>query len=99
MATKLLHPQIATSHVIPSSIPTLLTMIRSQTKKSTSTNHPIHSNFTVPRSNFAIKVSESSSSLVDDQEEEEEGIATNESPIDYSTIGRIKTDINKAMQG
>lgn len=73
-------------------------MIRCQTQKSPSTNHPIHSNFTVPRSDFAIKVTESSSSLVGDQEEEAR-IAKDESPIDYSTIARVKADINKAMQG
>lgn len=100
MAIKLLHPQIPTYHVLPSSIPTLPKMITNQTQKPPSTNHPIHRNYTVLSSNFAIKVTESSSSLVGDQEEEEEeGIAIDESPIDYSTIARVKSDINQAMQG
>lgn len=98
MATKLLHPQIPTFHVFTSSIPTLGKMIRTQTRKPTSINPPIHRNSIKPKSNFAIKVSEQSSSLVSG-EEDEDVIATEKPPVDYSTITRVKTDINKTLQG
>ncbi|PWA51986.1 plastid lipid-associated protein/fibrillin conserved domain-containing protein [Artemisia annua] len=57
MASKLLHPQIPTSHVLPSSTPKNV-----KTQKPLSTNHNIHTNL---RSNFAIKVAEHSSTSED----------------------------------
>ncbi|KAI3499780.1 hypothetical protein L1887_35590 [Cichorium endivia] len=88
MATKLLHPQIPTSHVLPFSVPSLQKTTRSHTQRPPSTNHAIQINFILPKSNFAIKVAEPSSSLVGANEDE-----------DYSTINRVKTDISNALEG
>ncbi|CAH1439509.1 unnamed protein product [Lactuca virosa] len=95
MATKLLHPQTPTSHVLPFSIPSLPKMSRSHTQRPPSFNNSIQ--FFLPKSNFAIKVAEPSSNIVGANEDED--IATEESPVDYSTITRLKTDINKALEG
>ncbi|KAK9068608.1 hypothetical protein SSX86_012723 [Deinandra increscens subsp. villosa] len=96
MATKLLHPQISTSHLLPST-PTIRTIIRKQTQKPQSTNHPIHNHFLPSRSNFAIKVADQSSSLIGDQKDEEDVIKS--SPTNYSSIAQLKTEINNTLKG
>ncbi|GJX60027.1 probable plastid-lipid-associated protein 7, chloroplastic [Tanacetum coccineum] len=63
MATKLLHPQIPTSHLLPSSVPKIM-KTQTQIKKPVSTNHNIHTNL---RSNFGIKVAEHSSTTTEDE--------------------------------
>ncbi|KAD6796194.1 hypothetical protein E3N88_07090 [Mikania micrantha] len=88
MATKLLHPQISTPHMLPST-PTLTTI---QIQKP---NHPIHKHLASFRSKFAIKVAEQSPSLTDDQKDEQ--LTANQES--HSTITHIKTEINNKLQG
>ncbi|KAI3761798.1 hypothetical protein L1987_52220 [Smallanthus sonchifolius] len=94
MATRLLPPQIPTSHVLPST-PTLRNIIRKQTQKPPSPTHPLTNHLIPSRSNFAIKAAEQSSSLIDDGN----ATATHHSPTNYSTINQLKTEINNTLQG
>ncbi|KAL4583005.1 hypothetical protein LXL04_007569 [Taraxacum kok-saghyz] len=93
MATRLVHTQIPTSHVLPFSIPSPPKMARSHTQRP---NHSILINFLLPKSKFATKVAEPSSSLVGNEEDEVE-IATDERPTDC--CARVKTEINSALEG